>query len=447
MAIFVSLAGCATHFDRVQPIRTAFFDGNLDTANESIDKLMKKRKNERDVLMLDKAIVELAAGRPKDAEQLLRKVRDNFDELEEFDTSKAVVSMLTDDTARAYAGEDYEKVLVRAMLSITNLMSEGGDAGAYALQMIDKQHKVIEAVEERYKNEEKQDAVLAFKQVALGPYIKGMLAEESPLTLNEAVRSRVQVTKWEPGFRDGQADLQRCEHEVAMHPGHGALFVFALVGRGPIKEETIEPITQVELLLADRLFNAFASRNVPPTFAPVKIPRVVNFVPVADSVSVIVDGRPAGKTAKIVDIGEMAVRQQQALYPEILARAVARRVVKKGILYGVEEVANVQKDSLQSLAVMAAGVAWEATEKADTRCWGLLPDTIQVLRIELPAGDHKIVLRPSQRQGDFGTPAQTKVTIRDGRHTYLLGNLPTSHFVGELLTAPNDVGTANVSSD
>jgi hypothetical protein len=354
--------------------------------------------------------------------------------------------MLTDDTARAYAGEDYEKVLIRAMLSIANLMGEGGDAGAYALQMIDKQQKVIEAVEERYK-EENQDAVLAFKQVALGPYIRGMLAEESPLTLNEAVRARVQVAKWEPKFRDAKSDLHRCEHEVPMQPGNGALFVFALVGRGPIKEQTIEPITQVELLLADRLFNAFANRNVPPTFAPVKIPRVVNFVPVADSVSVIIDGRPAGRTATLVDVGEMAVRQQQALYPEILARAIARRVVKKGIIYGIEEVAGVQKDSLQSLAVMAAGVAWEASEKADTRCWGLLPDTIQVMRIELPEGVHNVTLRPSQRQGDFGTPAQTKVTILAGRHTYLLGNLPTSHFVGKLLTAPNDSGVANVLSE
>ena len=436
-SLLISLSGCATHFDRVQPIRTAFFDGNLAAADDQIDKLMKKRRGERDVLLLDKAIIELSSGRPKEAEKLLRKVRDSFDELEDVDPAKAVASMLTDDNARAYAGEDYEKVLVRAMLSISNLMAEGGDAGAYALQVVDKQQQIIETVEEKHK-EENQDAVLAFKQVALGPYIRGMLAEESPLTLNDAVRAHVQVAKWEPRFRDAQSDIQRCEHEVPMHPGNGALFVFALVGRGPIKQQAIEPVSQVELLIADRLFNAFANRNIPPTLAPVKVPQVVNFVPVADCVSVRVDGKLAGQTATIVDIGEMAVRQQQALYPEVIARAVARRVVKKGIIYGLEEVANIQKDSLQSLAVMAAGVAWEATETADTRCWGLLPDTIQVFRVELPAGQHKVILRPSQRSGDFGTPAQVNVTIHEGRHTYLLGNLPTSQFVGQLLTAPRD---------
>jgi hypothetical protein len=432
-----ALAGCASHFDRVEPIRMAFYDGNLTEANEHVEKMLKKRKGERDVLMLDKAMIQLASGHPKDAEQILRKVRDNFDEQEDFDPKKAVVSMLTDDNARAYPGEDYEKVLVRAMLSISNLLSDGGDAGAYALQMVEKQDQIIHGVAERCK-EENQTAVLAFKQVALGPYIRGMLAEESPLTLNDAVRAHTQVAKWEPNFRDAQADIKRCEFEVPMHAGNGALFVFALVGRGPIKQEAIEPVTQVELLIADRLFDAFANRNIPPTLAPVKVPQVVNFVPSADSVAVRVDGKPAGNTATIVDVGEMAVRQQQALYPEVIARAIARRVLKKGIIYGFEEVANVQKDSLSSLAVMALGVAWEATETADTRCWALLPDKIQVFRVELPQGDHEITLRPAERTREYGATASTHVKIQSGRHTYLLANLPDSKFVGELISSTGE---------
>ncbi|WP_373653641.1 COG3014 family protein [Schlesneria sp. DSM 10557] len=429
--------GCSTHFDRLQPIRTAFFDGNLPMAQEALAKELKKRKGEQDVLMLDQAVIELASGRPKDAERILRQVRDRFDELEGIDAGKEVASMLTDDQVRPYAGEDYEKVLIRAMLSLSNLMSGGGDAGAYALQMVDKQQQIMLAVEEKYK-EEDQSAVLAYKQVALGPYIRGMLAEESPLTLNDALRARVQVAKWEPNFRDAKVDIHRCEHEVAMHSGHGALYVFALVGRGPIKQETAEVPTQAALLVADRIFDALGKRNVTPTLAPVKIPRVINFVPVADCVSVQINGEMAGKTATLVDIGEMAVQQQQAHFPAIIGRAVARRVIKKGILYGAQEMADVQKGSLLSLGVLAAGVAWEATESADTRCWGLLPDTIQVFRVELPVGEHTITLRPSQRQGDFGTPAQTKVTIREGRHTYLLGNLPASRFVGELLTSSRE---------
>ena len=80
------------------------------------------------------------------------------------------------------------------------------------------------------------------------------------------------------------------------------------------------------------------------------------------------------------------------------------------------------------------GVAWEATENADVRCWGLLPDRIQVLRLPLPAGEHEVTLQSSLR----GTPARTKVTVPEGRNVYLLGQFPESQLVGELVIS-NDL--------
>ena len=442
-AIVASLSGCTSHYDRIWSVREAYFAGHLVEAEAQIEKQLQKNKREADAFLLDKAMLELAAGRPKNAERILRGVRDRFDHLEEKNVGEFTVSMLTDDTRRAYAGEDYEKVLIRAMLSLTNLMSDGGDAGAYALQVVDKQQQIIDAVIEKQKavsekektGTDKPPVELAYKQVALGPYIRAMLAEESPLTLEEAARARVQVANWEPTFRDAQADVQRARYEKPVAPGNGVLYVFALVGRGPIKQEKEEIPTQAALLIADRIVNAFSKRSIPPTLAPVKVPQVINFPSIAEAVSVRVDGEVKGQTATIVDVGTMAARQQEARYAEVIARAVARRVIKKGAIYAVQEVADVNKGSALSLVAMAAGIAWEATENADTRCWGLLPDTIQVLRIELPVGDHEIALRPAARGGEFASSARTQVTILDGRNTYLMGTLPASQFVGQLLTS------------
>jgi hypothetical protein len=36
---------------------------------------------------------------------------------------------------------------------------------------------------------------------------------------------------------------------------------------------------------------------------------------------------------------------------------------------------------LPAVALDVAGIAWEAAERADTRCWSLLPDRIEVLRL------------------------------------------------------------------
>ena len=452
-----AVSGCASHYDRVWIVREEFHAGRLDVAREAVDKQLKSRKGEADVFLLDKAMIELCSGRPKQAEQILRGVRDRFDEYEQKDAGEVTKSMLTDDNAQAYPGEDYERVLIRAMLALSNLMTTGDDAGAYALQMVDKQQQIIEKVAAkqkknadlvRSKQESDKDggppadagkpfvpAELAYKQVALGPYIRAMLAEESPLTLDEAARARVQVANFEPNFRDANADLQRAQYEKPLAPGRGVLYVFGLVGRGPIKQEKEEIATQVSLLIADRIVNAFSNRAIPPTLAPVKVPQVVNFPSIAEGISVRVDGEQVGTTATIVDVGAMAERQQQAHYPEIIARAVARRVLKKAIIYAAQEATDVEQGSLLSLGVMAAGVAWEATENADTRCWALLPDTIQVLRVELPVGEHEILLRPMGQGGEMSSAAKTTVRIMDGRNTYLMGTLPTTRFVGELLTS------------
>lgn len=82
-----------------------------------------------------------------------------------------------------------------------------------------------------------------------------------------------------------------------------------------------------------------------------------------------------------------------------------------------------------------AGVAWEATEKADTRCWGLLPDRIQVLRIELPAGRHSLTLQPAAAHGPVGSTATVMVDVPDGRNAYVLANFPERRIVGQALVS------------
>src|SRR5262249_50301767 len=190
----LAAAGCASHIDRLTPIRNEYHLGHLDTAEKLLDEQLPKHKREADVLKLDKAVIELAAGRPQNSEKLLREVRDRFEYLEQKDAGETALSFVTDDNAVAYAGEDYEKVLIPAVLALSNLMSDGGDAAAYALQVTDKQQDIITRVTQ--KDPDNADIPLAYKQVALGPYVRAMLAEESPLTLDDAAKARTLVVNW-----------------------------------------------------------------------------------------------------------------------------------------------------------------------------------------------------------------------------------------------------------
>jgi hypothetical protein len=175
---------------------------------------------------------------------------------------------------------------------------------------------------------------------------------------------------------------------------------------------------------------------VPPNIAPVKVPKIVARPNSVQAVKASVNSRPVGATATITDVTLLARQQCDAMMPQTVARAVARRVVKMGVVYGTKEAAGFAKHEAASLAVDLAGIAWEATESADTRCWGLLPDKIQVLRVELPEGEHELLLTPiSANSSAVGATVSQRVWVGDGRNTYALANFPTGSLVGQVLVS------------
>ncbi len=430
------LVGCKTHERRLVTIREGFYSGDLQQAATTLDEGIKRDRHDIDVLLLERSMVELAEGNPKQSEQILRQVRDRFDYLEQASLGETALAVLTDDTRKSYSGEDYEKVLIRAFLSLSNLMVDGQDAAAYALQVADKQNQIIEAAAgtQDAEADDAQNPKLAYKQVALGPYLHGMIREETHSNYDDAARASAMVVSWQPEFPYGPIDLERAQHGRHSSPGNGVLYVFTLVGRGPYKEETAELPTTVSLLIADRILSATNKYSLPPTIAPVKVPKMVVPPNTIARVGVSVDQRRAGTTETITDVGRMAVEQHEAIYPRIVAEAVVRRIVKKGVVLGAKEALGANQATLSSVALDVVGIAWEATEAADTRCWGLLPDKIQVLRLELPAGQHQIGLEPLSQYNASGPIEQRAVTILDGRNTYVLATFPDDRLVGTILT-------------
>lgn len=429
-----ALIGCATHADRLQDIRATYNSGNTAAAKTKLDAAIAKNGGDVDVLKLDRAMVLLSEGNHREAEKLLREVRDRFEEKEGKDLAESALSMLTDDQQLAYAGEDYEKVLVRAMLALCNLLGDGADATAYALQVNQKQQLIIE--KSKSKDADGKNLKANYKYVPVGPYLHAALREETHTNYDDVARSLELVAQWQPDFPSAKQDLERARNGRHSQPGHGVLYVFTLVGRGPYKDEKAEIASTAAMLIADRLLTAAGKQSLPPTIAPIKVPRVVRPINQVASVNVNVIGHPEGRTQTITDVGQMASEQCEALMTETLARAIVRRVVKKGVVYGVKEAIGTDKSQMTSLALNAAGVVWEATESADTRCWGLLPDKIQVLRLELPAGEHRMILQTVGKNGAYLGPAETTtIQVRDGRNTYALANFPDARLVGKVTTS------------
>lgn len=388
---------CHTYSRKIFRAREAFYCNNLESAVKTISKEIEKpvNKKNKDVLKLEEAMMRLCQGNFRESESLLREVRDSFDALEnqKFKTSaEKFSSLLADDCLLSYPGEDYEKVMIRVMLALNSLMMNGDDVRAYANQINMKQEEIIAKSE--IDPETKEKVKKSYQNIAIGPYLCGILDDGNITAQQEQIREFTKVTQWSPNFYGGREMLERAKNGTHSQKGNGVVYVFALVGHGPFKRETNAEVTQAALLVSDIIISATAKHTVTPTIAAVPIPEITLAPCRYRSVKVTANDEKTVLTEKITDVNTMAIDQFEVNKPWIIARAVARRAVKKAGLYGVKEVASVNSPEAE-LLVDLVGIFWEASEEADVRCWNLLPGSIQVARLELPAGDHSLQLAAS----------------------------------------------------
>jgi hypothetical protein len=432
--------GCTTHSKRIAQPRNNFYDGQFTACREQLEKIAKNHRQDRDVANLDLAIVDLLDGECRQAERRLKEVRDRFDHLEQTSLTEKTVSMWTDDSARAYAGEDYEKILIRVFLALTSLMHDGTDAESYTLQIQDKHDAIRERLGQKdaqppegTPQESKSPERNPGFGLPIGFYLRGMLREQTHQNYDDALRAYTQASALLPDCIPLQWDVARVQQGVHSQPGCGVVYVFAMVGRGPYKVEVCEQPTSDALLIADRIVSAVGPHHLPPTIAPIKVPDVVVPQSDVDSVHVSVEGRNIGPTVSLADVERLAESTYRSQRDQIVARAVARRVIKKATVVTAKN--SIGANDLTGLGMDLAGVAWEATETADTRCWGLLPRDIQVLRVEVPSGDRRLQLAPMLGNYFHGAPRAIDVHVDDGRNSYVLCWFPDSQTAGRVLAS------------
>lgn len=442
--VCVLASGCVSSYAaRLENIRRDYYEyGNLEQAKKEVERWQKNSpKKEQNVLALNEASLALCSGDLKTAKQKLIEARDSFDALEAQrlqNSAESVLTYWTDDNIKSYEGEDYEKVILRAQLAIADLLDGGNDAKSYAFQIAQKQDEIVKNGfidnPEPNKKNKRINPKKSYPRVPLGPYLEGLIWEETYLNASDAAYCYEKVVKWLPNFKQGKQDLIRAQTSVHSQPGNGRVYVFAFVGRGPHKEQAYEQASQIALLIADQIFSATNKYSVPPTIAPVPIPILVVDEPYVSGVGVSINEEKKGTTETIADVNEMAIKQYDAVKDQILARAIVRRVVKKGTLYAAKEIGKA--NDWVSLAMDVGGIVWEATETADTRCWGLLPAKIQALSFEAPVGKHKISLYPCDRQGNkIGVALNATIDVPANRNVYVLVNYPNKEPIGKIVVS------------
>jgi uncharacterized protein len=373
------------------------------------------------------AIVDLFQGDAASAEKRLRAVRAKWEELEQKSLTESASSYLTDDSAKQYAGEVYEKMLIGVFLTLSSLMRDGVDAESYTLQTLSKQQQLVEQF--NAKRDEPLSELFGIPPIV--PYVRGVMREATFHDNDDALRMYQLTAAMLPDHPQIVEDIQRAQSSNHSQPGHGVVYVVALVGRGPYKIEESAAATQMALLQADQIISVLGDYSVPPTLAPIKIPAMTCPARQFDLIGIELNGQPKTTTLPLTDLERIAMETHEAQLPAIMARTIARRVVKKGAIYAAKS--QMKANDISSIALDVAGVAWEATEAADTRCWGLLPREIQIARIELPVGRHQLALQPITSGRPIGRKTPCVVEVTNARNTFVMGFWPDSQPIGQVL--------------
>src|SRR5690606_23616246 len=82
----------------------------------------------------------------------------------------------------------------------------------------------------------------------------------------------------------------------------------------------------------------------------------------------------------------------------LVARAVARAAAKLAITRGIEEEIREKDEGAADFFAMLGNAAFAVTEQADTRSWTLLPGTVEIARVRVPAGGATVRVEVSGRE-------------------------------------------------
>ena len=455
------ISGCQTTTALHQTALSHFDSGDPIQAIQALTKAQAQQAEESEILQTDLAIAQLMAGHAKQTERQLKAVQAELDYLAQKDIKEQTLALLSDSRSIAYSGREFEKEMIRNLLTLSSMVSDRHDTFAFAGQAMEV---VTADFQQRisidHPSEQGHDAdftssptlMVSHQQTSppepnsdaqksghsLAAYLHALVHSENPLDHQLTQNSIQQIDFW---------STERTQSAPpafgTMTPKqHGSLHVITFTDRiTDWVPEKAQP-TSVSLLLADQILSKTGKHSLPPTIAPVKIAKPANpqcLNPFVTAVQ-IANQTPLLHSQPLIDLNHAAWDSYEADRNQQLASAVVRRIVKKAAIYTVKDQISVQGGSEVDTLLNLTGVLWESLEKADTRHVALLPGRIEVVNTVLPVGQHNVQLNAAVSQSDLHSqqhinkaPVTVPITIQNGRNTVILCFRIGHRYVGNIM--------------
>jgi len=410
LTVFGGCGSMMTNTKYYKPITAELQNDNFAGAVDKIEAARGKyAKKDRFLYYLDAGLAYHYAQRYDSSTARLTSAEDAADELFTKSISKAALSVVLNDNALDYSGEDYE-ILYTNLIKALNFAAEDKFDGA--LVEIKRANEKLNLLEYKYReaaeelNEGARDDTarveieykakkVRFNNDAFARYLSMHLYAAD----GKYDDARIDYDYLKAAFQEQQYIYDFAMPEVQYYSENGAILsVVALAGMSPVKEalnlrlRTDKDLDLVQILYTDPERQDTEYGHIPMAvshdyYFKFAIPVIVARPSVIHRIRVYADNEMIGTLQLIEDIGAVANETFEAKRSLIYLRTVARAVYK-GLL------AHQQKKKADDgelggwLKKLAIDVVTDISENADLRCSRLLPGRIFVGDFELAPGTY-----------------------------------------------------------
>ncbi len=422
----LSLSGCGSMATRVsfyEPITASARLGQYDSAAVYLEKAKAKGKydtKDRVVYYVDAGLAYHYARQFDSSNVRLTAAENAAEELYTKSISKAAMSLVLNDNALDYAGEDYE-VLYTNLIKALNYLGEDNFEDAFVeirranlkLDLLDQ--KYADAAQE-FQREEESDSnsvkinydvkPVRFYNSALARYLsmhmyaasgKDFDADLDFTFLGHAFETQPHIYNFAPPRVSYRSD------------SGGVLSVVALAGMAPVKQamnlriRTDKDLNLVQVLYTDPKTGESEYGNFPipvseDYYFDFSIPNLIDRPSRIARIEVYADSNLVGELSLLEDVSSVARETFEAKKTLIYIRTVARAVAKGLIAHRQKEKADTGGLGgwLKKAAIDAVS---DISESADLRCARLLPGKVYVGDFVMPPGKYNVTVEYLDQTG------------------------------------------------
>lgn len=429
LGLILWLTGCSSLSTRkafYEPITAELRAGNYQGAVQKIEAARDKGKyaeKDRFLYYIDAGLAYHYASEYDSSISRLMQGEGAAEELFTKSISKAALSMVLNDNALDYAGEDYE-ILYTNLINTLNFMALGQFDEAFV--EVRRANLKLELLEQKYgeaarimnegaaENEDHPEidyeaANVRFNNDAFARYLSmHMYAAEGKMD-----DARIDYDFLQRAFSEQPNIYNFPPPEVKYYSDDGAILSFiAIVGLTPVKEElglrlrTDKDLNLVQVLYTDpdRENSEYGHLPMPVDedyYFKFSIPQLKDRPSNISAVRVLIDNRPVGDLQLLEDVSSVARETFEAKKKLIFLRTLARAIIKGLAAHKIKEDIDDNNngkdkekkkkvDGWKWLKKVAVDVATDISESADLRCSRLLPGKILIGDFEVEPGTYDL---------------------------------------------------------